>query len=99
MKKFSAKLTEFPFEFEFLDGSKAEFKFRDMNTKQIQEFSKIGELDDDERYALHIKILQENVIGDEDLKEKMIEELEEHGNLFEFVGNLQEELGKRRKRR
>lgn len=99
MKRFSARLTEFPFEFEFLDGSKAEFKFRDLNTKQIQEFSKVGDMSDDERYELHIKLLEENILGDEELKEKMIEELEEYGNIFEFVAGLQEELGKRRKRR
>jgi len=56
-------------------------------------------MDEDEKYQLYIDLLRENIIGDEDLKEKMIEELEEYGNVFEFVQSLQEELGKLRKRR
>jgi len=99
MKKFSAKLKELPFEFEFLDGSKAQFRFRDLNTKQIQRLAEIPNMDEDEKYQLYIDLLRENIIGDEDLKEKMIEELEEYGNVFEFVQSLQEELGKLRKRR
>jgi len=99
VKKFSAKLKSFKFEFEFGDGSVAEFEFRDLNTKQIKEFSAIADMSDDERYELHLKLLNENIKGDKELKSKMIEELEESGNIYDFIASLQDELGKLKKRR
>jgi len=98
-KKFSAKLKSFKFEYEFLDGDTAEFEFRDLNTKQIKEFSGIANMDEDERYELHKKLLNENIKGDETLIFKMVEELEETGNIYDFIASLQDELGKLKKRR
>ena len=99
MKKFSAKLKSFKFEYEFEDGNVAEFEFRDLNTKQIKEFSTIADMSDDERYELHLKLLDENIKGDKTLKAKMIEELEDMGNIYDFITTLQDELGKLKKRR
>ena len=94
MKKFSARLKEVKFEFEFSNGDVDEFSFRDMNTKQIKKFSNASDVGLDD----HIELLESNIKGNEASKRTMIQELEEDGNIFEFIGSLQEELGKLKKR-
>ena len=98
MKKISTRLKELPIEVELNDGTIVQMRFKSLNTKQTKIFAKIGEMDDEEIYALHIDLLKSNLVGDESLKQRLIEDLEEEGNIFEFISTLQEELGKLKKR-
>ena len=98
-KKYTIKVTTIDVEFELLDGTVAKFKFKDLNTEQSKRASKLADMDIEEQASFFREILEENLIGDEETKERVIDQLEEEGNLFQLTQQLMEDVGKQRKKR
>jgi len=100
MKRFKASRDSIKFEFEFADGSIAEFEYLEPNTKQIEAMAELGDdnLSVSEVMERVKTLLNELIIGDPKLKKAMLKELETNGNIYDFNSQLSEELGKLKKR-
>ncbi len=97
MKRFRKNRNFIEFEYEFEDGEVAKFKYLEPTTKMIDEG--IDKKETKEQLDYIKNTLQECLVGDSEKKERMIEELYEDGNLYDFKGELDEAVGKLKKKR
>lgn len=72
-----------------------EFRYYAPSAKQSEDIQKAG----DKINEVIKSIVEENLIGDEPYKSSLIEYLYNEGNIYEEFGELQEELGKLKKKK
>ena len=95
--KLKAKRASITFDYEFKDGTSAKFQYCEATTKMIDESLEVGdEIVDKLNFTK--KTLKECIVGDAELKDKMIDELTYEGNIYAIKQQLDEELGKQNKR-
>lgn len=98
MKKFRAIRKKITFEYEFKTGETVKLEYFEPTTQQIDSSLSIG--DNVEDRLRHTKdVLKASLRADNDeFVDKLIEEQTEHANIYEFKNELDEELGKLKKR-
>lgn len=96
MLKMNKNRKKIEFEYEFEDGLKENFVYKQPNTAQIREALSIKDGDIKAQIDFTIKILKENIEGNN--INKLIQE-QEHSNIFDFKETLDDELGKQNKRK
>ena len=97
MKKIKLNRKKINFEVEFPDGAKFEYEYFEPTTKQIDKGVDIDGVK--ERLAYAKETLSECLRSKADgAVEKLIEYQNENGNIYDFKGQLDEELGKLSKR-
>ncbi len=93
--KLKAQRKQVDFTYEFPNGDEVDFTFIAMNTKQLDIVmdSEGGK----EILKAQKKMIHKNITGDKKEIARMIEDLNENGNLYDFIGQLQEAAGKQKK--
>ncbi len=94
--KIKAERPSIEFEYEFEDGATAVFKYSAPTTKQIDRSFEIPDEDRKGRLDHTKEVLIDCISGDMADKSRMIEELMENGNIYEFKVQLDIALGKHR---
>lgn len=89
--KIKAQREKIEFEYEFGDGTKITFNYVEANTSQIEASMELPE--EPKAFYEHAKkILKENILGDEALKEKLFADQQENGSMFELKRLLDAEI-------
>lgn len=96
--RISAKRDSIPFEYEFLDGTTEKFFYLEPTTAMITESVSLPAQDLKEGFERAIASFQNCIGGDKDAIEKMVDELNTHGNIFEVRAELDKALGKHKGR-
>ncbi|WP_201353820.1 hypothetical protein [Hydrogenimonas urashimensis] len=92
--KLQAKRLFIEFEYEYLDGSSASFRYMEPTTELIDGGIDIRDADVKEKMEYAKKALRSCLSGNENDIEKMIAELTTHANIYKFKVTLDEALGK-----
>lgn len=101
-KVFSAKRNFVEFEYEFLDGTTAKFKYYEPVQKDIEEDIDFNESTDKLREKLeHRKeLFKRQLKSDKDgLIDKLLDEQYEHGNLYDLIQALDDMLSNTKKKK
>ena len=95
MKKFKLNRKSVVFEYEFENGETVELKYMEPTTEQID-----GSFKDnvEEKLSYTKEVLRECLSGDEKDIKRVIKEQIKYGNIYEFKSQLDEELGKLKKK-
>ena len=97
MRRFKKNRNSVEFEYEYENGDVVKLKYLESTTKMIDEAVEKSAVKEQLDYTKDV--LQECLVGDSAHIERMIEELYEGGNLYDFKVSLDEELGKLKKKR
>lgn len=76
-------------------------KYYEINTKQIKELKDLSKKEGTKMYEIDEMQLEQfkvNLSGEESDKQKLFDFYEENGNIYDLMHQLNEELGKQKKR-
>lgn len=96
IRKFKKHRASVDFEYEFEDGKVETFTYLSTTTNQIEKTFNIKEDDVKGQLEYSISLLKENILGDR--VDDLIAELKE-GNIFDFKAELEDAVGKKKKKR
>ena len=97
--KLKAQRASIEFTYEFADGTEAKFKYFEPSTEIIDKTVELSDADNKTKMEFTKQTLNDLIVGDEELKEKMFEELLTIGNIYEFNAALNDELGKQKQKK
>ena len=92
--KIKAKRESIKFDYEFPDGTTVGFEYVEPTSEMIDEGLEIDDGDTKAKLDYVKRVFRECIRGDEELKEKMIDDLMRNGNIYETKAALDEALGK-----